>query len=373
MVTRLQGRLERGLERSLETRLEIREQIDLETGRLYKGIGKAGSHTAHSYFTVMSWRADSRHMIVAVNVDPNTMIGTFVEVDTLEGGFRVLQEQVPCFNGLVSANDILFYSVGAELFSLDLYTNEHKLIAAHPEGSTFLEPLSITNDETYLGVYWETAGEYWIGTVDSASGEVRQVIKPGFEEPHKIANHAMINPVYRDQIFFAHEGSTEQIMDRIWFVNAASGEAVNFYKQRKLLNGKNGEFVGHEMWSYDGEWLYFVKYAHSPLSPTGVCRVSRDGQLMEHINGDYRYWHACPSPDGQYVVADTLLDEGHGSEIVLIHLLTGKSQLLCRVNRWNHHPGHPHPSFSPDSRKIIFTYADEQRDLHVGIIELPQM
>jgi len=351
--------------------LEIREQLDLQTGLGYKGVGKAGSHTAHSYFTVMSWRADSRHIVVAVDIDPETMIGTIAEIDTLEGGFRVLQKQVPCFNGLVSANDILFYSVGAELFAMHLHTNERRLVAKHLNGSTFLEPLSITNDERYLGVYWKESGEYCIGIVDGVTGEVRQVIKPGFPEPHKIANHAMINPVYSDQIFFAHEGSTEQIVDRIWFVNASSGEAVNFYKQRKLLDGRNGEFVGHEMWSYDGEWLYFVKYAHSPLAPAGVCRVSRDGKLKEHINGDYRYWHACPSPDGQYVVADTLLDEGQGSEIVLIHLPTRKPRVLCRVDRWNHHPGHPHPSFSPDSRKIIFTYADEQKDLRVGIMEIP--
>lgn len=350
--------------------LEIGEVIDPETGLMYKGIGQSGSHTAHSYFTVMSWRADSRHIVAAVNVDPATMIGTMTEIDTADGSARVLQEAMLCFNGLVAAEDVFYYSMGPELLALDMKTGNRRLIAKHPDGCAFLEPLSITNDGKRLGVYWEQAGKYAIGTVDAVTGEVKTVIQPDFPEPYSIANHAMINPVYTNQLFYAHEGSTEQIVDRIWSADVDTGEACNLFKQRKLPNGENGEYVGHEMWSYDGEWLYFVKYPHSPLAPTGIYRVSRDGALAEPINGDYRYWHACPSPDGRYVVADTLLDEGKGCEIVLIDLTTRKSRMLCHVNRWNRHPGHPHPSFSPDSRKVIFTFADEHNHLRIGIIEL---
>ncbi|GBG06264.1 hypothetical protein PAT3040_00781 [Paenibacillus agaridevorans] len=350
--------------------LGIGEAIDSETGLIYKVIGQSGSHTAHSYFTVMSWRADSRHIIAAVNVDPATMIGTMVEIDTVNGYVKVLQEAMLCFNGLVTADDVFYYSIGAELLALDMRTGDPRLIAKHPNGCAFLEPLSITNDGKRFGVYWAEAGKYAVGTVDASTGEVKTVIQPDFPEPHPIANHAMINPVYANQLFYAHEGSTEQIVDRIWSIDVDTGAACNLYKQRKLSNGENGEYVGHEMWSYDGEWLYFVKYPHSPIAPTGIYRVSRDGGLTELMNEDYRYWHVCPSPDGRYAVADTLLDEGKGCEIVLIDLTARKSRMLCRVNRWNRHPGHPHPSFSPDSRKIIFTFADDHNLLRIGIIEL---
>lgn len=353
--------------------LEISEVTDHETGLVYKGFGQKGSQMAHSYFTVMSWRSDSRFIIAGAAIDPATMIGSMLEIDTETGSARVVQENILCYNGLVSANDVFYYSIGTELFALDLKTEERRLITKQPNGCNFLEPLSITNDGKCLGVYWEEAGRYAIGTVEAVTGEVNRVIQPDFLEPHAIANHAMINPVYAEQLFFAHEGSTEQIFDRIWSVNTETGKAYNLYKQRKLPSGENGEYVGHEMWSYDGEWLYFVKYSHSPLASAGICRISRGGHSSELINGDYRYWHACPSTDGRYVVADTLLDEGEGSEIVLIDLATRKSWMLCRVNRWNQHPGHPHPSFSPDNRKIIFTYANDNCDLCVGIMELAQI
>ncbi len=350
--------------------LEIRAVTDLETGLVYTGYGRKGSNTVHSYFTVMSWRADSRFILIGADVDPATMAGKIMEIDSATGSARVIQEDMLCYNGLVSANDVFCYSTGAELMALDLRTGVRQLIAKQPRGCPFLEPLSITNDGKRLGVYWEEAGRYAIGTVDTATGEVQTVICPDFAKPYTIANHAMINPVYPEQLFYAHEGNTEHIVDRIWSVATETGEACNLYEQRRLPGGENGEYVGHEMWSYDGEWLYFVKYSHSPTAPVGICRVSRDGRSVEFINGEHRYWHACPSPDGRYVVADTLLDEGEGSEIVLVDLATRKSRLLCRVNRWNRHPGHPHPSFSPDSRKIVFTFADEHRDLRVGIMEL---
>ncbi|MGI2296859.1 hypothetical protein ACRRU2_21675 [Paenibacillus sp. GXUN7292] len=369
MIKWKDGRLMNGKKLQLEA-IELK---DAETGLVYKSIGCIGSNTAHSYFTVMSWRADSRHIIAAIDVDAATMKGTMLDVDTTGDSCwgTLLHKEMLCFNGLATADDMYYYSIGADIFELALKSGERRLVASHPQGCAFLEPLSITNDKSCLGVYWENNGVFTIGTVDVADGKVRTVIEPGFAKPYSVANHAMINPVYKEQLFFAHEGDTEQIYDRIWSVHTETGEAVNLYKQQWLPDGSaHGEYIGHEMWSYDGKWLYFVRYAHSPLGSSGIYRVKRDGSKSEYINGDFRYWHACPSPDGRYIVADTLLDEGKGSEIVLIDLKTGSSCKLCRVNRWNRHPGHPHPAFSPDSRKIIFTHADENNDLRIGIIAL---
>ncbi|MFD0715764.1 hypothetical protein [Paenibacillus sp. GCM10027626] len=349
--------------------LQIKKLTDPATGLSYLGIGREGAHTAHHYFTSMSWRADSRNLVVATDADPITGYATLAAIDIISGHTIKLREGVWWQSGLVSRDNNYFYAEDSRIYVLNLATNRHALVAEHPAGCPFLEPLSLSADGQWLGVYWHEEGRYTIGTVDTATGSVQAVIRPDFAEPYPIANHAMVNPVYINQIFFAHEGTTEQIPDRIWAVDAKSGEARNLYEQRKLPDGTLGEYVGHEMWSYDGEWLYYVQYPHSPLR-TGICRVSREGGDAEFVNGDYRYWHVCPSPDGRYVVADTLLDPGLGSEIVLIDLATRKSRLLCRVSKWDRHPGHPHPSFSPDSTHISFTFVAEHGFLWVGVIEL---
>lgn len=128
------------------------------------------------------------------------------------------------------------------------------------------------------------------------------------------------------------------------------------------------EYVGHEVWAYNGSGMYVVKYPHSPDKPTGVYFVDKTGERARLVNGDYPYWHVGVSPDGRYAAADT--QEPGISQIVLIDIAGGRSELLCEMPCRGIHPGHPHPSFSPDSRKVTFTYADEQDVLCVGIIDI---
>jgi Tol biopolymer transport system component len=128
------------------------------------------------------------------------------------------------------------------------------------------------------------------------------------------------------------------------------------------------EYVGHEIWAFDGSGLYFVKYAHSPDKPTGVYFADKRGERHAFVNGDYTYWHVGVSPDDRYAAADT--QEPGRSRIVLIDTATKQSKLLCELPCRGVHPGHPHPSFSPDSRKVTFTFSDEQDTLWVGVMDI---
>jgi Tol biopolymer transport system component len=83
--------------------------------------------------------------------------------------------------------------------------------------------------------------------------------------------------------------------------------------------------------------------------------------------------HAAVSPDGKLMVADTRYVDcpvEKESNIVLVNLQTKKSRLLAKINCWADHPGHPHPSFSQDSKKVVFTYADSGNNLRVGYIDI---
>lgn len=351
--------------------LAIREFKDQQTGVTIRALGAAGDNTGHQYFTAMSWMSDNRHMLLCTQIDEEKK-GIYVKADIFDGSANVILDQLDWGRGLVSKQDCFYYYDGPSIYEFNLISGQTRTVCTLQQDEIVYGPLSITNDGKRMGIYWRKGSEWIIGTADTENGHVRMAANPGFEEPFPIANHAMINPVYPNLVFFSHEGQTEHISDRIYMIDTDSGTMKNAFHQKKLENGELAEFVGHEMWAADGEHLYFVKYPQSPLKPTGVYRVEKWGREWEFINGDYRYWHAAPSPDGRFVVADTIEDDAV-SKIVLINLESRTSKLLCQLPMWREHPGHPHPMFSPDSKRVSFTFADEQKNLWIGVIDIEQM
>ncbi|RXZ81298.1 hypothetical protein EBB07_14895 [Paenibacillaceae bacterium] len=348
--------------------MQIRTFKDSSTGNEIQAVGHSGSDTGQNYFTAQTWMSDSRHIVVCTDLDEN-MKGRYVCVDTATAASHTLLTNVRWGCGVISANDLFYYYDGAAIYEYHLHAKSNRTVCQMGGGVELFGPLSITNDGSVLGIYWRR-GEAWvIGTVAVDTGEVSELIEPGFQEPYPIANHAMINPVDHQLVFFAHEGQTEQIADRIYVVHAETRQMHSLFHQKRLATGEHVEYVGHEMWAYNGEHLYFVKYPQSPLAPTGVYRVDKSGRTSEFINGDYPYWHVSLSPDGRWAVADTI-DGTQSSKIVLIDLHSFSSQLLCEQPHWRDHPGHPHPMFSPDSMKVSFTFADEQQRLSIGVIDL---
>ncbi|KAA1183495.1 hypothetical protein [Paenibacillus sp. B2(2019)] len=354
---------------------------DKITGLPILAIGCEGRDTAHHYITAMTWLSDSRNLIVHTDMNQKEWAGIIVRFDTETSEMQVLEKGLDWGRGVVSCDDILYLFDRNELYAIDAWSGERRIVCVLKEHCFFQGPLSITNDGKMLGVYWieqhpgilssDSAyrGASWvIGTVNTENGEVNEVARPLFEEPYPIANHAMINPVDRELMFYCHEGTTEHIRDRLWTINTRTGETRNIYPQKKDASGQHVEYVGHEIWAFDGSGLYFVKYPHSPDQPSGILFVEKRGMGHEFINGDYRYWHVGVSPDGRYVAADT--QEPDISKIVLIDTITKRSTLLCELPCRGVHPGHPHPSFSPDSRKITFTFSDAHNVLWVGIMDI---
>jgi hypothetical protein len=340
---------------------------DVETGRAYTVFAQRGFDTGLMYFTSMSWLSDNRHLVLCARINGKRQC-SYVKMDTATGQAETIADNRSWAGGVVSADDKL-YVVRERLVEVyDLVTGESRTVCELPQGCAFHEPPSITADNRTLGLYWFDGTDWVIGICELETGQVEVAATPRFSEPYPVANHAMINPRNPHLVFYAHEGKTEHIPDRMWAVDSKTGQSRNLYRHRTVGDGGElGEYIGHEMWAPQGNELYYVKYVHSPLKPTGVFAVNvRDGE-SRHLNGDYPYWHAAPSPDGRWVVADTFQ---HPSRIVCICTTTGHSELLCTVRRWNDHPGHPHPSFSPDSRRIGFTLAGANKRLQVGIMTL---
>lgn len=221
----------------------------------------------------------------------------------------------------------------------------------------------ITNDGSTLGVYVQCKGEPSVFiTLNEKSGEIIHTFKKGFDMPSYRAEHGMLCPTNPNLMYFCHE----DIKDRMWLCEMDTGNYRHIAPQRITENGKVGDIHGHEMWAPDGKGLYFVKYASSPLKPTGICYVDAVSGKSEVLYSKYKYWHAGVSLDGRYILADTQLRQDM-SEVVMIDRQTGEEQIIDIVKTTGSHPTHPHPQLSPDNKKLIYSTLDDKNRVAVKL------
>ncbi len=134
----------------------------------------------------------------------------------------------------------------------------------------------------------------------------------------------------------------------------------------------------HPDWTWDGRYLTY-------FGAGGVYRNSPDGQHRELVFAGGG-GHGGPSLDGRWFVADQYGGAPFPFSIVTAPLEAGgqASQLAFHGSRPmshdpassahpDHHSTHPHPSFSPDGTKAVFSsYSDRAFvDVHVAIARQP--
>lgn len=370
----------------------LKQHMDFNTGKEYISLGVEGRNVSHFYYTEFSCSRDSGKLVATVMKDNGTgprddfrkNIGwdcDFYLYDLAEGGSTHIDAS-KYYHGTVSPNGCLYYTVGEKIYKHDLESGEKRFIAANPEGREFYGVPSVTRDGSLMTVYWKDDDGKCrsIGAVATETGKFetivpREHIIRNFSPPNDFIDHPLINPVYKDICFYCRNGRAEEVADRLWTVSLSSKEHLNLYGQKRTADGRNGEGVGHESWSFDGERMYFVKYFKpvSSVGETGIMYADKAGRESGLIVSDFPYMHAASSPDGRYLVADTRFEFRGGrltSDVVLVDLRTKASKLLATVGTWWNQPGHVHPCFTLDSKKIIFAFADEDFHLRLAVMEV---
>ncbi len=360
-----------GLYYTKPRKLKKTEIIDATTGRRYYCIDKDGAQLVREYYTANLWTADNKRFIVedAWEGSPKYIYDT--EKNTL-------QYLANCYNLVVSKDtDRMYYMCATagnrQVRRIDLNTLKVETVADIPYNLTGSEDATITNDEKYFAVNWEEGSDELdyaqpfgglrkrkVPVLDIETGVWNNTFHHefvGYDREGMILNHVQINPVYDNLALFAHEGTAEKTPDRLWMVDLDKNEAFNVFRQKQVSEERTGEPAGHEMWFGNGERIAFVKYPKSGnIAHSGIMTIDLTGKHKEYVNGDYQYWHCAASPaDDRFIVADTNNIVNGTIEIVLIDRYTGEAHLLCKPRLgYTSHPGHAHPSFSQDGRKISF-------------------
>ena len=321
-------------------------------------------HYASGYFTMNKWTNNGDLVLLRSKYEnmkfPNELVYYSVSEQKVK--------EILCTNisgglsgGYLVYNDIVYILTQGKLIALDLNTKEERTVYTVRKGDSWTMP-HITSDGRYISLHSRVESKGKFISIDTQSGEVNISFEKKFLPPFSTANHGMICPANPDIMFFAHEGNTQYITNRLWIYNKKTGQMRNITKQKMDENSNLVEFFGHETWAPDGKGMYFVKYPQSPLKPTGLGYVDMETGENEILFSGYPYWHVSVSKDGKHLSADTMrgcFDGTDLSEVVVADIAERTETVIDVVHSTGKHPCHPHPHFSLDSKMLVYTIRTE--------------
>jgi len=327
---------------------------DSISGRTTYYINYNGKPAIRPYVTAQGWNYEGTKFLFGSydtledgSIDPKSY--KLYEYDIINYQVRCLDTQTYANGGglpaIVTPDNMIYYGkADGKTWKMNWLTYEKEQTPARVYGT-----MNVTNDGK------------WVSGYGGANNEVRKSsLETGHEEAYNIDNarerwvgntvsmgkgHPMVNPMYPHLLFFCHEGTTNYIPDRLWLANYNTDEAYNMFYQVPYSDTETAETSGHEVWSMDGEMMYWVKYTFDKnAGQSGLMRMDKFGKTREYINGDYKFWHCYPSGDHNFVVGDT---NDSPTKVVIVNTNTYQPTVLSSFRNENStHPNQPHPHIS---------------------------
>jgi len=204
--------------------------------------------------------------------------------------------------------------------------------------------------------------------LDTRTGHAEEVLR---REAFWI-NHVLVHPTRPHQILFCHEFATAA--DRMWLLDTERGTCAVVPGQAP------DEWYEHEFWSADGARICFHGGWHSQAERAFCGWHAPDSgqtQRFVHHTPGRGYAHYNLHPFGQAMVTD---GEARPGCISKVHLRDGAPgsragaqvfEVLCRHDTEEpveDQRAHPHPSFTPDGRRVVFT-ANHGGQSHIYLVD----
>lgn len=328
-------------------------------------------HYSFGYYAENKWLDENRIVLIRgntpeISANDATRAKTELVIYNVETGDVIpIAEGVGSFVDFAAHSRTVYYVKKSVLFEYNTDTCQEKaLFSAEKIGSPH-----ISADGKYISLFSCSPEICRFYRVDAERAEGELLFEKSFPEPNPFANHGMISPTDKDVIFFAHEGDTRSVADRLWIYDRASGCERNIAPQQVDSEGKPMDCFGHEAWAHDGSGLYVVKYRESRTA-SGICYADIDGSAPRLLYTGYDYWHVGASMSGKYLTADTRNLGADRSGVVLINLETGEESLVDTPTVTFRHPCHPHPQLSPKDTHLTYHFKNENGRVAVKIVSL---
>lgn len=282
------------------------------------------------------------------------------------------------FGGFMSPDDKHLYFVRAEraLIRLHLDTLAEDVVYTVPQGwvgyGTWVANSACTK---MVGI--EIAAEDWFPLTDwkkfdamfharprcrlfsvDLSNGARSVIL----EQQGWLGHPQYRPFDDRTVAYCHEGPHNLVDARMWFIDE---DGTN---RRCAKEHAPGESCTHEFWVPDGSAMIYVSYFKD--DPTRWIRALDPVTLADKPLAKMPPCsHLMSNHDGTLIVGDGCGPAPEGSNTMLkgdpfLHLFDLKAGTTRRIahhdSSWAVYKGnrqvtHPHPSFTPDERQVLFS------------------
>jgi oligogalacturonide lyase len=206
--------------------------------------------------------------------------------------------------------------------------------------------LDASGKTIYSGALLEEDKRWAIVACDLESAAWRIVKEVDFK-----VGHIQANPVTTGRVMVCWETGGES-PQRMWLVNGDGAGLRPFYKETYK------EWVTHEVWwgadrALFTVWPYDKEHEEKPYGAAGTSLP--EGALT--IYSQLRAWHIHGSPDKKWVAVDDF-----DRNIWLINAETKERRLLTQDHLGKGFDTHPHPSFTPDSKAVVFNSSRGGKD-----------
>ncbi|RZT91959.1 oligogalacturonate lyase family protein [Rivibacter subsaxonicus] len=285
------------------------------------------------------------------------------------------------FGGFLSPDDAQLYFVRAErqLVRLNLADLSEEVVYTVPAGwvgygtwvsnsaCTRMVGIEIAAEDWFPLSDWKKFHEMFhrkprcrLIRIDLASGERETIL-----DQRGWLGHPQYRPFDDRTVAFCHEGPHDLVDARMWFIDE---DGSNLRCGREQASG---ESCTHEFWVPDGSAMIYVSYLKGErerwicsldpvtLRSRRLAHMPPCSHLMSNFDGTLLVGDGCDSPAD---VADTASHQiATDPYLHLFDLRAGSERVVARhdsswrVYKGNRQVTHPHPSFTPDNKRVLFT------------------
>ena len=339
---------------------ESRTFYDRRTGTCIRQVTMASAQHHHPFFIIPAYD-DTMQRLIFVSHRSGTPQIFAEERDT--GELRQLTDRLdinewsvhPSHNG-----KSVFFTAGTSGWRLDLDAlEEHELVnfaatEMREEGmvGAAMGTTALSHDDKWWAVRFNVGAESALAIIDTETGENEIILR------RDSIGHLQFCPDDSDLLYYAGP-----LTDRVWVIHRDGTENRRLYAR----NVEKNEWITHETWIPGRRELAFVDWQK------GVRSINVDTGVERQVT-TFNAWHAICNTDGTLMVADTNFPD-IGIQTFDPRDKIGDPKTLCYPNASSlgeHWDGpfpyangpvqvyapqhtHPHPSFSPDGKYIVFT------------------
>jgi len=323
------------------------------SGYTIKQFTNSKERSSKFYFTTESFTSDDKYFFYIRVQDGKS--GTYRVEYATGNQEKVLNEEYSHF-GMDYNNDCAYVRKGDSVYRFETLTGKLTEVGTLPPGRC-TGHFSASKSGLIWSSYQLACKIYALVVLDPKKGTSEVVWK----DDH-ILGHCQACPGDDESVMYIHE-TTGDALQRIWMFDCPTRTVRPYYVE------KEGDWITHEVWTADGNYLYFTRY------PTQLIRGTRDGHNFKVMAESTQYLHCAPDRSGKWITADRMTGVymGWKNQIMLINAETGKEEVLADLVEPNTGAEHPHPSFNRSGNVVLFNSPIEKGFCNVCAIELDQV